>query len=154
MRVWRIDRLSSTDKLSGIGGLYASGRWHRRGYRIIYTASTPSLAELETLAHYAPQQAPEERSLLEIDVPDDIAIENCDPLSLTLDWKRVNPYPAELQDFGSQWLDECRTALLSVPSVVMAIEKNYLINPNHNDTSRIRIVDEKPFSFDLRLLKT
>lgn len=151
MRVWRISKLSGTDKLSGIGGLYVSGRWHYRGHRILYTSATPSLAVLEVLVHVDPALAPAGFCLLEIDVPDTIAIESCAPTTLTPHWQNY-PFPSELQDFGSRWLGECRTALLAVPSAILPIEQNYLINPDHPDAARIRVVTESPFAYNPRLL--
>jgi RES domain-containing protein len=152
MRVWRVGRLSDTDKLAGIGGRKTEGRWHHQGYEVVYTAATPSLAALEMLIYYDPDLAPEGLSVLEIDIPDDIGIERCDASKLTPYWKAY-PYPGELQDFGTKWLLEKRTALLSVPSVVMPEEKNYLINPNHPDALRISLVNETPYEYDPRLLK-
>jgi RES domain-containing protein len=154
MQVWRICRLSDNDKLSGLGGFYVSGRWHHRGHRILYTSSTPSLAALEVLVHVNPGLAPAGLSLLEIEVPDDIAIENYDPSSLIPNWQDF-PAPMELQDFGTQWLAESRTALLAVPSAIMpvSIEKNYLINPDHKDSARINFIVERPFTYDPRLVK-
>ena len=45
----------------GTGGLHGSGRWHSRGRRIVYTASSESLAKLEALVTYA--QTLDERAL-------------------------------------------------------------------------------------------
>lgn len=151
MQVWRICRASDSDKLSGIGGLYVSGRWHHRGTRILYTSSTPSLAAMELLVHLDPTQAPAGLSLLEVNVPDDLVIEICDAPKLIANWQDF-PFPKELQDFGSNWLMECRTAILSVPSAVMSMEVNYLINPEHKDSSRIRVTHEYPFAYDHRLI--
>jgi RES domain-containing protein len=153
MRVWRIGRISDPDKLAGVGGLYVSGRWHYRGHRILYTSSTPSLAALEVLVHVDPGLAPAGLCLVEIDVPDEVVIETCDPSTLTPNWQ-VYPFPPEPQDFGSRWLDECRTALLSVPSAIIPEEQNYLINPEHSDAARIRVIAERPFAFDPRLRAT
>lgn len=151
MRVWRIGRISDTDKLSGIGGLYVSGRWHFRGFRVLYTSSTPSLAALEILVHVDPAITPAGLGLLEIDIPDGVEIEVYDPSLLTKNWQDFPP-PRALQEFGSKWLAEQRTAILCVPSVVMPIEMNYLINPVHAESPRISIVSERTFSFDPRLL--
>lgn len=152
MRVWRISRLSASDKLSGIGGLHVSGRWHHRGHRILYTSATPSMAALEVLVHVDVATAPSDLGLLEIEVPDDITIETCDAAKLTRHWQDY-PFPSELQDFGTKWLVEKRSAVLAVASVVIDVEINYLINPDHPDAARISIVSERPFVFDPRLLK-
>jgi len=152
MRVWRISQLHDADKLTGLGGLHVSGRWHHRGQPILYTSATASLAALEVLVHVDPAVAPLDLTLLEIEIPDDVAIESCDTASLTSSWRNY-PAPMELQDFGSKWLTELRTVILVVPSAILPIERNYLVNPAHTDAARIRVVQELPFSFDLRLLK-
>jgi RES domain-containing protein len=151
MRVWRISRLSYTDKLSGIGGLKTSGRWHHIGKPILYTSCTLSLAALEALVHFDKTTAPVDTSQLEIDIPDDISIEVCDPAVLTPDWKLI-PGPVELRDFGTRWLEERRTAVLSVPSAIIENEKNYLINPLHSDFRKITLQNEERFDFDSRLI--
>jgi RES domain-containing protein len=153
MRLWRIDHLAFPDKFSGFGAYITPGRWHHRGNRVIYTSAAASLAALEYLAHLDPDIIPLDISLLEIDAPDDISIERQNsPSTLNPDWRRIH-LPVELQDFGTQWLIECRTAILAVPSAIIPSETNYLVNPAHPEVSRVRIIDEAPFSFDPRLLK-
>ena len=128
MRVWRISRQAhAASSLTGSGGLYVSGRWHHRGQPIVYTSATPSLAALEVLVHVDPALAPMDLRLVEIDVPDGIGIETCDPAQLAADWQMF-PAPAVLQDFGSEWLSGLRTPSPRVLSAVLAIEAgNYLI---------------------------
>lgn len=153
MRLWRIDRLAFPDKFSGFGAYRTPGRWHHRGNRVIYTSASASLAALEYLAHLDPDTIPLDISLLEIDAPDDISIERQDsPSTLNPDWRRIH-LPVELQDFGTQWLIDCRTAILAVPSAIIPSEINYLVNPAHPELSRLRLISEVPFSFDPRLLK-
>lgn len=85
MRVWRISRQPhAAASLTGSGGLYVSGRWHHRGRPVVYTSATPSLAALEVLVHVDPALAPADLRLIEIDVPDGIDIETCDPALLGL----------------------------------------------------------------------
>jgi RES domain-containing protein len=137
--------------LAGLGGLYASGRWHHRGQPIVYTSATPSLAALEVLVHVDPALAPTNVKLLELDVPSELAVERCDPEALSADWMTY-PAPSELQDFGSKWLTSLRSAVLQVPAVVMPVESNFLLNPRHPQFAKVSIVREVPFSFDSRLL--
>jgi RES domain-containing protein len=42
---------------------------------------------------------------------------------------------------------------LSVPSAVIPIERNLLLNPLHPAIAQVRITDDQPFSFDPRLLR-
>jgi RES domain-containing protein len=63
MHLWRISRHTDLD---GIGGLRASGRWHRAGLRIVYTAQSPAGALLETCVHTAAGSVPALYTLLRI----------------------------------------------------------------------------------------
>jgi RES domain-containing protein len=152
VRVWRIcSEPHASSALTGIGGLYAAGRWHHKGHPIVYTSATPSLAALEVLVHVDPALAPDNMRLLEIDVPVDIAVEVCDPEQIVADWS-VYPAPSELQEFGSQWLASLRSAVLRVPAAVMPVESNFLLNPRHAQFNSVRVIQDLPFSFDSRLL--
>jgi len=151
VRVWRISKERyATGALTGKGGIVASGRWHYRGTRIVYTSNSLSLAALEYLVHVDPDIAPDDMVSMEIDVPDDVPIAELDPLELPRRWDSTLP-SRSTQSIGTQWIDMGETAVLRVPSVVIQPEYNYLINPSHSDFDRISIAGIKPFSFDLRL---
>ena len=152
MRVWRICRKPYVDAaLDGSGGMYTSGRWHSKGNPIVYTASSAALAALEVLVHVDPLTAPANLRLLAIELPDDLSIEVLEPITLPQGWHSV-PAPAALQTIGSSWLMSGRTAALNVPSAVIAIERNFLLNPRHPQVQRVRILSDEAFSFDTRLL--
>jgi RES domain-containing protein len=152
MRVWRICRKPYVDAaLDGSGGMYTSGRWHSKGNPIVYTASSAALAALEVLVHVDPLTAPADLRLLAIELPDDLSIEVLEPITLPEGWHSV-PAPAALQTLGSSWLTSGRTAALNVPSVVIKVERNFLLNPRHPEVQRVRILSDEAFSFDTRLL--
>ena len=152
MRVWRICREPYVDAaLDGIGGMYTSGRWHSKGNPIVYTASSAALAALEVLVHVDPLTAPADLRLLAIELPDDLSIEVIEPITLPDGWHSV-PAPAALQTIGSSWLTSGRTAALNVPSAVIKVERNFLLNPRHPEVQRVRILSDEAFSFDTRLL--
>ena len=54
---------------------------------------------------------------------------------------------------GDTWVWEGRSAILALPSVIIAKELNYLINPAHPGYKTITIGKREPFSFDPRLLE-
>ena len=152
MRVWRICRKPYVDTaLDGIGGMYTSGRWHSKGNPIIYTASSAALAALAVLVHVDPLTAPADLRLLAIELPDDLSIEVIEPITLPEGWHSV-PAPAALQTIGSSWLTSGRTAALNVPSAVITVERNFLLNPRHPEVQRVRILSDEAFSFDTQLL--
>jgi RES domain-containing protein len=118
---------------------------------MVYTAGSLSLAALEILVHL---DAPEILGRY-VSIPvrfDDSICARPDPASLPADWAR-EPAPLSTQALGSQWVEEARCAVLAVPSVVVRMEWNFLINPNHPDIDRIEIGVAADFRFDPRLVK-
>ena len=151
MLLWRIAREIHVDSaLEGVGGLMVSGRWHRRGRPILYTASSAALAALEVLVHVEPLQAPDDLRLLGLDLPDELTLEELVPALLPEDWRSV-PSPESTQSIGNAWLERRSSVALRVPSVVVPMETNVLLNPRHPDMTRVRISSNEAFCFDSRL---
>ena len=48
-------------------------------------------------------------------------------------------------------MEEARSAVLEVPSVVVPASSIYVLNPAHPDFSQIRFLPSIPFKFDPRL---
>jgi len=57
----------------------------------------------------------------------------------------------ELQDIRSAWLQRASSLVLAVPSVIIATEFSYLINPRYLDFMRLKIQPATPFTFDGQL---
>lgn len=72
--------------------------------------------------------------------------------SLPHNW-RQEPAPASLQLHGDAWIESGESVILSVPSVIIPDERNYLINPKHPLFKRIKIDEPSDFTFDQRLFK-
>lgn len=150
---WRIVKRQYLEgAFSGEGARLYGGRWNSPGRPVVYTAEHASLAMLEILAHleftaimvdYVLIRAEFEGSLLE-------EIEEKD---LPQDW-RTYPAPQYLREIGDRWLEEQRSVVLSVPSVIVPIERLYLFNPLHTDFSRIIIGKAQKIPFDRRLQKS
>ena len=152
MLLWRIAREVHCDSaLEGVGGLMVAGRCHWRGQPILYTSSSAALAALEVLVHVEPLQAPDDLRLLGLELPDDLAIESLDLTLLPEDWCGL-PASESTQSIGSAWLEGRSSVALRVPSVVVPMETNVLLNPRHPDMGRVRISRNEAFSFDSRLL--
>jgi RES domain-containing protein len=151
MLLWRIAREIHVDSaLEGVGGLMVSGRWHQRGRPILYTASSAALAALEVLVHVEPLQAPDDLRLLGLELPDELTIEELFPALLPEDWRSV-PAPESTQSIGNAWLERRSSIALRVPSVVVPMETNVLLNPRHPEMTRVRISSNEAFRFDSRL---
>lgn len=133
---------------SGEGAALAGGRWNSRGARVVYTSATRSLAALETLVHIDPH-IPFEWVMFRCTIPMRI-IEIVEQSALPAEW-RSEPPTVRTQRVGDDWLRENRSAALSVPSVIVPEERNFLLNPNHADFRSIVIHKPVVFAFDRRL---
>ena len=148
MRLYRISSCKYIDDLTGTGGLYADGRWHEKGTRILYTSERVSLAKLETLANSV--VLPKNQCLLTIELPNDIMPETVDIHDLPKDWGDF-PYTKGLVAITKRWIDQNQSLLLKVPSAQASGEYNVLINPQHQDVAKIKIISTAPIKFDQRL---
>lgn len=128
-----------------------AGRWHSKGHSIVYAAANASTALLEILVHLDIDQVdiPDTFKLIEIAIPDEIAssAEEVRARDLILTDEHSS------REFGTRWLKERRSAILLVPSVIVPVETNVLINPEHPDAHKIEVVGTSTFVFDERLLR-
>jgi RES domain-containing protein len=151
--VWRIGSIRYADQaFSGEGARLYGGRWNHRGTRVVYTSATLSLAALELFVHLDTDLIPEHLVAVSAEIPSDLRVDELQSGDLPAAW-RSYPAPERLQDLGTRWLLEERTAVLSVPSAVVPSERNFLLNPAHRDFARILTHEPRPFRFDPRMWK-
>jgi RES domain-containing protein len=112
-----------------------------------------SLAVLEVLVHLS-AALPDEYVLGAASIPDNVTSETIRDTDVPPDWGTLDPDGQwATRRLGDGWVARCRSALLSVPSVVSG-ERNYVLNPSHPDFQRIVFDETRPFAFDVRLLRT
>lgn len=147
---WRIVKARHAAKaFSGEGAARTGGRWNSRGVPVIYTSATKSLAALETLVHLNPPVLFRYVAFrLEFD---EALIEKVPLDTLPADWQVEPPAPSS-KVVGDRWVQEVRSAVLALPSVIILGEPNYLINPAHPAFKKISIGKPERFAFDPRLL--
>ena len=151
MFVWRIcSQKYRASAFSGIGGLYVPGRWHPQGHKIVYTAESLALASLEIFVHLESDRVP--LVAIKAMMSDELEIEELEPSQLPDNWQDTSAYPL-LQKIGRDWLTSLRTPILKVPSSIVPVEYNYLLNPQHPE---LKVVLEPPmkFKFDHRMWKS
>jgi RES domain-containing protein len=149
-RVWRIvKQRHAATAFDGEGARLFGGRWNSPGTRMIYTSGTLSLAALETLVHLTP---PVVFRYVAIPVEwDDAVVETLPMSGMPADWTEEPP-STSTKVLGDRWVQESRSAVLKVPSVIIRAEPNYLLNPVHRDFRKLRIGKPVPFAFHPRLL--
>ncbi|RYE06897.1 MAG: RES domain-containing protein, partial [Sphingobacteriaceae bacterium] len=148
-----IYRISQTKYASSLTASCVDGRWNLFGQKVIYTAGSVALACLENLAHRSGTSlAAGNFSLSVIEVEDGLKIEEVktkDLISANPKWQSLENYPLT-QKLGNDWLDRNTAAISKVPSAIIDLEFNYLLNPNHPDFTKVKVVFFNKFTFDPR----
>jgi RES domain-containing protein len=111
-------------------------------------AETVALAVLENLVHMSRQDFPIGYVCVAAVIPDSIGIVTAQDLRL-----RADLWEFSSQDLGDWWIDSKESAVLEVPSAVVADEHIYLLNPAHPDFARIAADPPALFHFDPRLFR-
>ena len=148
MIIWRLARKVYA-ALNGQGPRLYGGRWNSIGTPVVYTSEHLSLAALEFLVHFTDHDlTPLDLTAFKIEAPEN-SIEVIYQTDLPDGWTE-HPVCARLGDI---WAERNESLLLRVPSAVIPIESNLLINPNHRRFKEVRLVDSFPFAFDRRLAR-
>ena len=133
------------------GAMLHGGRWNSRGLRAIYAAETYSGALLEVLVHSNLSEPPKNHRAIRIDIPDQVVIETVSTTEVP-DWDAEDMRASRA--FGDRWIQENRTAVLRVPSVITTGRENNLIfNPLHPQFSLIEAGGPEPINWDERLFR-
>ncbi|MGX9961786.1 RES family NAD+ phosphorylase [Roseomonas sp. F4] len=151
MRLWRI--VTGPHPIwSGEGARLFGQRWNPPGLPAIYTGTSFALCLLEVLVHANRQSPPSAARYVEAEVPEDVSRERFDP-ARHAGWD--DPFDISVaQAFGGAWLQEGRTALLIVPSVVTGgRDDNVVVNPAHPEFGRVRVGEERAVMMDPRIFR-
>lgn len=146
MKIYRLSKRKHAKDLSGIGAKLAGGRWNEKGIPLVYTAQSRALCALEVAVHLPLSLIPKDYVMVTLYIPD-----NCysELWKLPKNWNKF-PYNKQTQKVTAQFVTDGKLAL-RVPSAVVQGELNVLINPNHKEISKVRILEIERFQFDARL---
>jgi RES domain-containing protein len=152
--VWRVEKaLFAKSARAGDGARLYGGRWNSPGRPVVYCSGSLSLALLEVLAHVeAGEDAGVKRRLFRIEL-DPASCEEVRLATLPKNWRSaLNPASCRRQ--GDAWLERGSSVALKVPSAIVPVESNYLLNPRHPDFPRAaRWNRGTEFEIDPRLLR-
>lgn len=152
MEVYRLSREKFAGTLSGKGAALKGARWNSVGVELIYTAGNRSLAMAEVAVHFTLATLPGDYVMISIFIPDDISLQKLNVADLPADWNTF-PHPSSTQIIGDRFVAENKYCVLQIPSSVTQGDYNLLINPNHADFKRIKIIATEKFPFDKRIFK-
>ncbi|WP_446981906.1 RES family NAD+ phosphorylase [Rhizobium leguminosarum] len=124
--------------VSGIGGLYVGGRWHAKGSRVTYFASSRALGVLEYLVHLDihPDETTSPLVAAQLEIPErflgphytrEITVSEL----FTLDPHWRMPESRTCLNIGITWYTDAEHLFLKVPSAVVPEDFNVVLNSSH-----------------------
>ena len=133
--------------------LYASGmrgRWNSAGNKVIYTSETVTLALLENMVRRQGVGFNSDFKIMFIEIPDDAVIESISESGLESGWRDPNDY-SQCQPLGDRWFNASHALALKVPSAVMPLSCNFVVNTLHPDYARVTLVEVTDLMPDPRI---
>ena len=138
IRAWRpIKAEHADDAFTGEGARRGGGRWNSKGVRLVYTSGSLSLATLEVMVHTHFYSALKSYVCIPIDF-DPSLLQSIAIDDLPDNWQ-ADPIPQSVKKAGDRWIKNKESVILKVPSAIIPVEFNYLINPSHPDFGKIVI---------------
>ena len=153
VQVWRItDRKYADTAFSGEGARVWGGRFNSPGIPAIYVSDTLSLALIEIIVQTNDRSNLKKKVLIRANIPENL-IKVPSKSALPDGWNRI-PASKDSQTYGDEWFRNGTNPVLKIPSVVVPIEYNYVINPAHKLFSTIEIAQAEPLSVDPRFFNS
>ena len=155
--IWRIATETPVYKANdstGTGAKKTGGRWNHKGTPLVYCSPSIALACLETVVHAnLGAGLPLNRYIVSITIPKNIWSAATIITSATAPgaWDALAAGRASM-DYGTNWANSNSSALLFVPSVIIPMEFNVLINPLHKDAGLISFSTGQKFLYDPRFV--
>ena len=143
MRIFRLHRRQRVAS-DYSGSLLFASRWNPTGTPLLYGSTSLSLACLEWLVHLSADQIPLDYVYTAAEIPVDPA---------------PHDFRGSLRDaeatrrYGHAWVTARNSMAILVPSVIIAVEYNVLLNPLHAGFQNVMWDGPIPFEFDPRLLR-
>ncbi len=143
MIVYRICKTYPPDHnpIDGEGAAKYPGRWNSKGTRMVYTASSLSLARSEMARHVNLEDLPDNLRVYEIEIPEDAYLEI---MPLPDDWNS-DPEANVTKIIGDKYFSDKSALAVKVPSVCDPKLWNYLLNPQSDSYHLIKVVNDYPF---------
>lgn len=150
MRAWRISKAKRASDLSGKGAAIEGGRWNDAEVPAVYLGLSPAICCLETFVHQAQRPIlPMKITVLELPDAEDLYL--APSLAELPDGWASLPADRPSMSFGTAWLNSNEQLGLILPSAVLPMERNIMLNPRHPSMKDVRIIEIVDFAYDDRM---
>lgn len=150
MLVYRVVNAKyKADVLSGVGAEKYGGRWNQVGTRSVYCSENISLALLEYYVHSDNiANLPQAILIAKIHIPDHLEITHL--TTLPSSWNSY-PYSSKTTGIFSDYAKTRDFFALKVPSTIVGLEYNYILNPLYKEFGQVEILEFITLPLDDRL---
>ena len=150
MEGFRISKEEFSKSLSSSG---SANRWNLKGQYVLYTGSSRSLSSLELVVHRGAIKPSFVYKVMVISIADeDYLVRQIKIKDLPDNWRSIAAY-SDLQKIGSDWYNKQESLILKIPSAIIPLEHNYIINTEHPEfAGKVSLVRSEDYFWDSRLL--
>jgi len=152
LKIYRIAKKQYLEDLSGEGARLYGGRWNKKGYPMVYFSESLSLAVLEILVHIDFKFLTNDFGYLEAEIPDHLISPKQKEIRLEENW-RDNPPSNYSMQFGTDWLKANKSLAMQVPSAILPMTNNILVNPKNALTQELKIIKTGVLDVDSRVFQ-
>lgn len=152
MKLFRITKQKYAKDLSGKGAKLFGGRWNPIGVSALYCSETRALAVLELLVHTRNEILPKNLRIITIEIPTKFKSKIIQIENLPNDWNSLQTIEAT-QKIGKNYFNSNNCLGIKVPSAVIEMEMNIVLNPNFKNYHLLEIESIDKFILDKRLLR-
>jgi RES domain-containing protein len=153
--VWRVADRAYTEPpfnpFDGEGARLHGGRWNNAGVPVVYAAGACSLALLEVLVHVPDLVVLQTYVVFRVEVPEALIVD-VEFEKLPANWNQPG-LVSDLRRLGDEWANSRSSVALRVPSAIVPVEYNFVLNPRHPEFAQVEVGPREPLPVDPRLLK-
>lgn len=149
MIVYRLATAKYAEDISGEGARLYGGRFNPVGLPALYASENISLCILEILVRASRHTTPDSYTLITIEFPE-TDMREIKLKKLKKNWQEDLDHT---RGMGEDFLNNNQALSLKVPSAVISVEHNYILNPNHADFKEVSIIETQLLQLDKRLFK-
>ena len=147
MLVYRILHKKYNDALFAPG---LEGRWNSAGKKVLYCSESIPLAFMESMIRRQGIGFNQDYQITHIHIPDSAKIKEVETIGLIKGWNDSHDYSI-CQTIGDAWYNSNESLILKVPSAVLSVCYNYMLNALHPEYKKIKFIQLTPLMPDPRI---
>jgi RES domain-containing protein len=146
-----VRKARASDAFNGEGARRFGGRWNPKNIPVVYGSESLSLALLEFRVNQGGYDPDDQYVYIPFEFDEGLVERVETPPADWLTRFKEDGSITAAQAFGEEWFLRRRSAVLSVPSAVVQIERNFVLNPQHADFAKVVRGVATKLNLDLRL---